>query len=130
MLIVGSILVGFLFGLGTYLVLQRSFVRVLFGFILISNAANLSVLHMSGRPEGLHAPVVRKQAEAALAVDPLPQALVLTAIVIGFGMAAYLVFLLYRVFLDWETTDAGELGDKPHPRLNPPDDTDNATTHA
>jgi multicomponent Na+:H+ antiporter subunit C len=42
-------------------------------------------------------------------VDPLPQALILTAIVIGFGLSAYLVFLLYRLFLDQETTNTVEL---------------------
>ena len=42
-------------------------------------------------------------------VDPLPQALVLTAIVIGFGLTAYLVMLLYRLFLDQQTTNAAEL---------------------
>jgi multicomponent Na+:H+ antiporter subunit C len=45
-------------------------------------------------------------------VDPLPQALILTAIVIGFGVAAYLVFLLYRLFLDQKTTNAAELYDE------------------
>ena len=45
-------------------------------------------------------------------VDPLPQALILTAIVIGFGVAAYLVFLLYRLFLDQKTPNAAELFDE------------------
>ena len=42
-------------------------------------------------------------------VDPLPQALILTAIVISFGVTAYLVMLLYRIFLDYQTTNSGEL---------------------
>jgi multicomponent Na+:H+ antiporter subunit C len=45
-------------------------------------------------------------------VDPLPQALILTAIVIGFGVIAYLVLLLYRLFLDQKTTNAAELYDE------------------
>lgn len=104
-----AILVGVLFGGACYLILQASFVRILFGFILLSNAANLFVLAMSGRPEGKAAPVV--QPGTTSIVDPLPQALILTAIVIGFGMIAYLVILLYRTFLDQRTASAHELFD-------------------
>lgn len=102
-----ALLVGVLFACATYLILQRSFVKILFGFVILSNAANLVVLSMSGRPDGRVAPIVLDSAAAA--VDPLPQALILTAIVIGFGMIAYLVLLLYRLFLDHRTTNAGEL---------------------
>lgn len=102
-----ALLVGVMFTVATYLVLQHSFVRILFGFLILTNAANLVVLAMSGRPDGKHAPVVLDP--SAPMVDPLPQALILTAIVIGFGVAAYLVFLLYRLFLDQKTTNAAEL---------------------
>ena len=102
-----ALLVGVLFGCATYLILQRSFVKILFGFVVLSNAANLVVLGMSGRPDGRTAPIVLNPAAAH--VDPLPQALILTAIVIGFGMIAYLVLLLYRLFLDHKTTNAAEL---------------------
>ncbi len=102
-----AILVGVMFTCATYLILQRSFVKILFGFVILSNAANLLVLSMSGRPEGRAAPIVRDA--TAPMVDPLPQALILTAIVIGFGVVAYLVLLLYRLFLDQKTTNAAEL---------------------
>ncbi|MBA4150678.1 MAG: NADH-quinone oxidoreductase subunit K [Verrucomicrobia bacterium] len=102
-----AILVGILFGCATYMILQTSFVRILFGFVILSNAANLLVLSMSGDPTGKSAPIVRDP--NALMVDPLPQALILTAIVIGFGMTAYLVLLLYRLFLDQKTTNAAEM---------------------
>ncbi|HWL51135.1 MAG TPA: NADH-quinone oxidoreductase subunit K [Chthoniobacteraceae bacterium] len=101
MLIETAILVGFLFGAGTWLVLQGSFVRILFGFLVLSNAANLLVLSVSGDPSGKSAPLAFLGAPY---VDPLPQALILTAIVIGFGTTAYLVFLLYRFFVDFRTT--------------------------
>lgn len=109
-----ALLVGVLFGAACYLILQASFVRILFGFILLSNAANLFVLAMSGRPAGKAAPIV---GGAAPAVDPLPQALILTAIVIGFGVTAYLVMLLYRTFHDQRTACADELFDpaRQHP---------------
>jgi multicomponent Na+:H+ antiporter subunit C len=102
-----AILIGALFACATWLILQRSFVRILFGFIILSNAANLLVLAMSGRPDGKDAPVVGEAGGPF--VDPLPQALILTAIVIGFGVTAYLVMLLYRMFLDQKTTNVAEM---------------------
>lgn len=62
---------------------------------------------MSGPPEGRQAPIASPGSGPW--VDPLPQALILTAIVIGFGVTAYLVILLYRLFLDQKTTNAAEL---------------------
>ncbi len=102
-----ALLVGILFACATWLILQRNFVRILFGFIVLSNAANLLVLSMSGRPDGKVAPIV--DGSGVPMVDPLPQALILTAIVIGFGVTAYLVTLLYRLFLDQKTTNAREM---------------------
>lgn len=101
-----ALLVGVLFSTATYLILQKSFVRILFGFVMLSNAVNLFVLAMSGEPSGKAAPIITGSGEM---VDPLPQALVLTAIVIGFGVAVYLIMLLYRIFLDAKTTDAEKL---------------------
>jgi multicomponent Na+:H+ antiporter subunit C len=109
-----AVLVGVLFTVATYLLLQRSFVKILFGFIVLSNAANLLVLKMSGEPAGRRAPIV---SDPGPHVDPLPQALILTAIVIGFGVTAYLVVLLYRLFLDQKTTNAAQLyADEPAER--------------
>lgn len=120
-----ALLVGILFAAATWLILQRSFVRILFGFIVLSNAANLVVLAMSGSPDGRSAPIVGGVGMVGAEggeplVDPLPQALILTAIVIGFGVTAYLVMLLYRLFLDQDTTtvsgmyrDENEGGDPP-----------------
>ena len=106
-----AILVGLLFAVGLYLLFQRGFTRMLFGFLIVSNAANLLVLSMSGRPDGGSAPVVVKGAVAM--VDPLPQELILTAIVIGFGVAAYVVFLMYRLFLEHGSSNAAVLYDQP-----------------
>ena len=102
-----AFLVGVLFSISTYLILQRSFVRILFGFVMLSNAVNLFVLSMSGEPVGKSAPIIF--GDAGPMVDPLPQALVLTAIVISFGVAVYLIMLLYRIFLDAGTADAATL---------------------
>jgi len=104
-----ALLVGVLFGTAVYLILQTSFVRILFGFSLLTHAANVLVLAMSGSPNGLAAPIAAGGGETM--VDPLPQALILTAIVIGFGLSAYVVLLMYRMFLDGGTTNAAELFD-------------------
>ncbi|HRZ56264.1 MAG TPA: NADH-quinone oxidoreductase subunit K, partial [Candidatus Paceibacterota bacterium] len=65
-----AVLVGVMFSVATYLVLQRSFVRILFGFLILTNAANLVLLAMSGRPDGKRGPVVLDP--SAPMVDPLP----------------------------------------------------------
>jgi multicomponent Na+:H+ antiporter subunit C len=104
------LLVALMAGVATYLILSRSFVRILFGFVILSNAANLAILAVSGDPSGRDVPVVLDQRAAM--VDPLPQALVLTAIVIGFGMLAYLLFLFYRLFVDHDTVDLKELHER------------------
>lgn len=104
-----ALLVGVLFGAAVYLILQMSFVRILFGFTLLTHAANVLVLAMSGSPDGKISPIA--ESGSPITVDPLPQALILTAIVIGFGLSAYLILLLYRMFLDGKTTNASELFD-------------------
>ncbi len=101
-----AILIGLFFFTSVYLILGKNFIHILFGFILLTNGANLFVLSMSGSPDGKQVPVL---SEGELIVDPIPQALVLTAIVIGFGMTIYLIMLLYRIFLDARTTDAETL---------------------
>ena len=63
--------------------------------ILLSNAINLLLLVMSGSPLGKTPPIIDVANETSM-VDPLPQALILTAIVIGFGMVAFLITLVYQ----------------------------------
>ena len=91
-----SILVGILFGTAFYTMLRRSIVRLAIGLTLLSHAANLVIFTVSGvSREG--PPIVEgdQVRPAILAADPVPQALVLTAIVISFAMTAlFLVVLL------------------------------------
>jgi multicomponent Na+:H+ antiporter subunit C len=95
-----AILVAILGAGAIYLCLSRRFLRMLLGFLLLSNAGNLVVLSMSGNPTGKRAATLRNGTEPWMAVDPLPQSLILTAIVIGFSVAAYLTVLLYRIYVD------------------------------
>lgn len=95
-----ALLVSVLGACGIYLCLSRRFLRILFGFLMLSNAANLVLLAISGDPTGKSSGTVGPDGAAGNSVDPLPQALILTAIVIGFAVAAYLTVLLYRLYTD------------------------------
>jgi multicomponent Na+:H+ antiporter subunit C len=81
-----------LFACGVYLLLEKSMTRVLLGFLLVGNATNLLILTMAGVPGG--APIA--DGPSGPTTDPLPQALGLTAIVITFGVSAFLLALIYR----------------------------------
>lgn len=83
-----------LYSSGIYLMLERSLTRVLLGFLLVGNATNLLLLIVAGKA-GV-APIVGGGIAADEMSDPLPQALILTAIVITFGVSAFLLGLLYR----------------------------------
>jgi multicomponent Na+:H+ antiporter subunit C len=90
-----SIVVGVLFASSVYLLLSRNVQRVAIGFIILSNAVNLLVLAAAGTPFGAVPPLVGEQVPDNLA-DPLPQAFILTAIVIGLGAAAFLLAMAAR----------------------------------
>jgi multicomponent K+:H+ antiporter subunit C len=84
--------IGILAACGVFLMLRARTFPLILGLTLLSYAVNL-FLFASGRLQMDAPPLIR---EGAAYTDPLPQALVLTAIVIGFGMTAYLVMLALR----------------------------------
>ncbi|WP_249051654.1 Na(+)/H(+) antiporter subunit C [Cellulomonas fimi] len=87
------VVIGVLVAAGVYLMLERSLSRVLIGIILVGNGINLTFLVASGAAGG--APIVGMTDTDEMS-DPLPQAMVLTAIVITLGMTAFLLALAYR----------------------------------
>lgn len=87
------VIMGVLFAAGSYAMLERSLTRVLIGFLLLGNAANLFLLVVMGEP-GV-APFFGASSPDDMS-DPLPQALTLTAIVITFAVSAFLLALIYR----------------------------------
>ena len=92
-----ALLIGLLFAAGIYLLLRRHLLKLVFGLVLLGNAVNLLVFTM-GRVDNTQPPLI-PDGEVALTgafANPLPQALVLTAIVIGFGLVAFALVLLYR----------------------------------
>jgi multicomponent Na+:H+ antiporter subunit C len=87
-----------LFGCGVYMVLSRHLVRMLLGLSLLTTAVNL-VLFQAGRIRSAQPPLIREGADRLHeSADPLPQALVLTAIVIGFALTVVLASLALRAF--------------------------------
>ncbi len=92
-----SLLIGFLAAAGVYLLLQRNLFRVLIGLALLAQSANLLVFAAAGLGDGGHA-IIAPGAERLPEdhPDPLAQALVLTAIVISFGVLAFCLTLLKR----------------------------------
>lgn len=86
--------IGALFGCGVYLLLVRSVVRALLGFVMMSTAINLLFLVAAGDPGD--APIIGKDTTFGSISDPIPQAMVLTAIVIGLCMVAFLLALAHR----------------------------------
>lgn len=82
-----------LYACGVYLMLDRTLTRVLLGFLMVGNATNLLIFLMSGS-FGI-APIVGEGSAEEMS-DPLPQAFILTAIVITFGVSAFLLALIYR----------------------------------
>jgi multicomponent Na+:H+ antiporter subunit C len=105
MIAVLALAAGVLFGCGTYLVLQRTLTRVVIGFTMLGHGANLVILNAGGRAG--EPPLVR-DGNARLLADPLAQAMILTAIVISFGVTAFLLALAYR---SWQLTHDDQVED-------------------
>ncbi|AOF89869.1 Na+/H+ antiporter subunit C [Sinorhizobium sp. RAC02] len=103
-------LIGVFFAAAVYLMLSKFLVRVLLGVVLLGNGVNL-LLFTNGRilrevppiiPAGYDVPVT-------LTANPLPQALILTAIVISFSFFAFLLVLVYRAYQDLGTDNGNEM---------------------
>ncbi len=97
-----GVAVGILVAVGIYQLLGRDLLRIAFGIYLIFNGANLFIM-TAGTVPGRRAPFVQLGGPF---VDPLVQAMVLTAIVIGFGLATFLMMLAARLAQTRDTLDA------------------------
>ncbi|GGH64056.1 Na(+)/H(+) antiporter subunit C [Rothia aerolata] len=91
------LVMGVMYGVGVYLILDRTMTRVLLGLMLLTNATNILIFHASGAA-GL-SPLYDKSIDPAAYSDPLPQALVLTSVVISFAVTALLLGIIYRSWL-------------------------------
>ncbi|WP_370617552.1 Na(+)/H(+) antiporter subunit C [Mumia sp. Pv 4-285] len=105
------IVIGVTFACGVTLLLERSLTRIVVGTLLVGNAVNLIFIVASGAPG--RAPIVDESDPSPMS-DPLPQAMVLTAIVITLGVAAFLLALAYR---SWQLEGHDEVQDDVEDRL-------------
>lgn len=105
-----AVTIGLLYAAGFYMLLRRSIVKLIIGLGLLGHAVNLLVF-MAGRLTRGAPPVVPlgETALAAPYADPLPQALILTAIVIGFGVQVFAVVLIKRTYEVLGTDDLNKM---------------------
>ena len=103
-----AIVVGILFTAGIYLLLGRTLLRILFGTSLLTHGALLMIITMSRLKRG-EAPVLREGATSY--ADPLSQALILTAIVIGFAVTALIIVISFRTYQAFGKDDSECLRD-------------------
>ena len=111
-----ALLVGLFVAVAAYLMLSRALVRVLLGIVVLGNAVNL-LIFVAGRLKGPSPPIVPagQTSPVGYVANPLPQALILTAIVIGFAMFAFLIVLAFRAYQEMDADDTD------HMRLAEPD---------
>jgi multicomponent Na+:H+ antiporter subunit C len=126
-----ALLIGVLYAVGTYLLLQRTLTRVVLGLGMLTHGANLLLLASGGSAGAVPFIGGTDGGAGAGTADPLPQAMVLTAIVIAFGVTAFLLALAFR---SWQLTGQDLVQDDvedrriaaaeppPHPHVLRPED--------
>jgi len=94
-----ALLVGFLYATGIFMILRRSVVKLIIGLALLGHATNLLIFSIGDLVRGMP-PLIPGDAKTLTEpfADPIPQALILTAIVIGFGSLAFAIVLIKRVY--------------------------------
>lgn len=108
--IILAITIGVLYGTGIYMMMRRSLVKLILGLALLGHASNLLLFSQGNIARGL--PPVIAEGEKYLKgvfADPIPQALILTAIVIGFGTQAFAIVLARRVYQAVDSDDIDRL---------------------
>jgi len=119
-----AIVIGVLFTVGLYMMMRRSLTKVLIGLMLLGQAINL-LIFTTGRLQRASPPLIPLGGDQiSQSADPLPQALILTAIVISFGVTAFALVLARQTYTVLGTNDMNELRDtdiipKYHPEMPP-----------
>jgi multicomponent Na+:H+ antiporter subunit C len=106
-----ALTIGGLFAAGVYLMLSRNLIRVILGFLLAGHSVNLLLLSVGS--EGA-SPIVGEPTDGEPLADPIPQALILTSIVIGLAVSTFLFAMAYRNYV---VTREPELDDDPDDEL-------------
>ncbi len=105
------LLVGILYGAGIFLILQKNIIKLAIGLILLTNATNLFIF-AAGRLTRAIPPLIplrHKIMEGEFA-NPVSEALILTAIVIGFGLLSFVLALIYNASTKFKSLDSSEIG--------------------
>lgn len=102
--------VGGLVAAGLYLMMRRNTIKLVMGLAMLSHAAHLLIFTAGGLVRG-HPPLIAEEQQQLHFpyADPLPQALILTAIVINFSVLAFAIALVYRTYQETGTDDLDEL---------------------
>ena len=108
MTLYAALVVAVVLASGTFLLLQRDLFRVVIGIVLVSNSATLFIV-ASGLSRG--APPIYPLPKEGDVSDPLVQAMALTALIIGFGVAALLFAMVYQLYASHRTMDLEEIAD-------------------
>jgi len=102
-----ALAVGALFGIGLFQILRRNVIRSAIGMVLLSNGVNLFLLS-TGAYQGLAAAYTTATQQSS---DPLPQALILTAIVISMGGFSMVLAMLYVLSVRYKTSDSDQISE-------------------
>lgn len=100
------IVAGILFTAGTYLLLSKTLLRITLGLTLFTHGVHIMLISVNGLKKGA-APLLGEEAQAY--TDPIPQALILTSIVINFALTAFFLVLAYRTYKEHGTDDMEQL---------------------
>jgi multicomponent Na+:H+ antiporter subunit C len=108
--IILAIIVGLLYASGIYLMLRRSLVKLVIGLVLLGNGVNLLIFLLGGLVRG-KPPIIPGDASVLgqIYADPVPQALILTAIVISFGLQSFAIVLIKRAYIVVGTDDLDKI---------------------
>ena len=118
-----AVVIGILFAAAIYMLLGRELKEVCMGFFLLSHAANLVIIEAGRASGGLFPPVLGEGRPTHQLADPLPQALILTAIVIGFAVQGFLLTMLVVTWRRGGTLDTKQLAGGPSPGEAAPEPT-------
>jgi multicomponent Na+:H+ antiporter subunit C len=109
MVVVLAIVIGGLYTAGFYMMMRRSISKLIIGLVLLSHATNLLIFTVNGVVRGRPPLIENGQLLTPPVADPLPQALILTAIVIGFGVLAFALALIHRTYESVGTDDLDQM---------------------
>ena len=116
-----AVVAGVLYATGLYLMLRRRLAQLIVGLGLLANGSNVLIFTAAGVTRGAPPVIAVDGVAPASFADPVPQSLILTAIVIGFGVLAFSLVLAHRVHQSAGSDDIDEIGS------DQPADVDGAT---